>query len=458
MSLSPQWSQHSVVVHSEGQAIVQQSQPHSFTPSSIGRPIIVRQRDPRVFTATPTASTSSIAAEGGGSVFALTSLVRPQDISETFWVPDATRNEVGLLEAIQKRTAANRTYVLVHSRPLAELQCNFSTCTGDNIDISHDVFRLSKASAALLQMERNLFDGGSAYLHGDAPKGGTGADADSFKSNVRMPRGPTGFKGNVPSKTFKEQLRMGLCSINEEEYYLVRYRDYSLWAVQRYADIAKKDGFWGKKYVEQCFAVHVGKEPGELIPITEAQFLFGIELLQRQILEYVGIYDSLDINYCALSRDQFRSLGVILGDGMRAVEVEGEEIRRRREEEEESKDSRANAHSDAYVPPSIWDWRPSAIKKRINHQLQLQYHAIGRLVVRVVMFGTATYIVCSYAQRFLPQAGSGNGATSQRRGKGYRGQGGNYDRNDTPFVSRGFLRSVMLGPKEVFDYLLAPSA
>ncbi|ESS62293.1 hypothetical protein TCDM_10048 [Trypanosoma cruzi Dm28c] len=260
-----------------------------------------------------------------------------------------------------------------------------------------------------------------------------------------------------PAKTFKDKLRHGLRAIHEEEYYLVRYRDYSAWGVRYYGDIAKRDHFWGKKYVEQCFAVHVGKEPGELIPITEAQFLFGVELLQRKLLEQVGIGVTMDINYLALSKDQFRSLGVLLGDGMRDVGVEGEELRRRQEaeKEEEEKRRRTNLHSDAYEPPSMLDWSPSAIKKRLDHQLRRQYQALGRFVVRGVVLGVGVYVVWSYVKRALPSDAGGVNSRSQRRNR--LGGRDSYRGDDVTFAPKGFLRSVVLGPKEVFDYLLAPT-
>ncbi|KAF8301247.1 hypothetical protein TcYC6_0055080 [Trypanosoma cruzi] len=475
MALSSQWAQ-SVVVRSDDGKIFHPKQVSSaaYTYAAVGRPIIVRPRDPRVFTATSSSDWREsgglkgegeekgggnvhAAAGGGGRASFLSSLVAANDVAGTFWIPDPKRNEVGLLEAIHRRTAANRTHVLLHSRPLPELQFNFSTCQGDNIDLSHDVFRLSKTSMALLQMERNLADREEIIVRSDADAGGNGKFGRMDSDGRRHTHAPTSSSTSISGKTFKDQLRHGLRAIHEEEYYLVRYRDYSAWGVQYYGDIAKRDHFWGKKYVEQCFAVHVGKEPGELIPITEAQFLFGVELLQRKLLEQVGIGVTMDINYLALSKDQFRSLGVLLGDGMRDVGVEGEELRRRQEaeKEEEEKRRRANLHSDAYEPPSMLDWSPSAIKKRLDHQLRRQYQALGRLVVRGAVLGVGVYVVWSYVKRALPSDAGGVNSRGQRRNRlggrdGYRG-------DDVTFAPKGFLRSVVLGPKEVFDYLLAPT-
>ncbi|RNF18817.1 uncharacterized protein Tco025E_04394 [Trypanosoma conorhini] len=474
MALSPQWAQ-SVVVRSDDGTIVR-PQSHgslvAYTYAAAGRPIIVRPRDPRVFTAASSHDGKEAAAGqaeeggydahraggGGGQASLLSSLITGRDVAATFWVPDPKRNEVGLLEAMHRRTAANRTHVLLHSRPLPELQFNFSTCQGDNIDLSHDAFRLSKTSMAMLQLERRLMDGDEIVLHSDADAGGGGKFGRTDSDVRRQPHAPPTASATISGKAFKDQLRQGLRALHEEEYYLVRYRDYSAWAVRYYADIAKKDHFWANKYVEQCFAVHVGKEPGELIPITEAQFLFGVEMLQRQLLEQVGMGVTVDINYSALSKDQFRSLGVILGNGMRDVGVEGEELRRRQEAEREEEEKRraANFNSGAYEPPSMWDWSPAAIKKRIDHQLQRQYQTLGRLVVRGVVLGVGLYVAWSYVRRALPSDDNGVNSRGQRR-KRWGARDSYYGDEDAKFAPKGFLRSVMFGPKEVFDYLLAPT-
>ncbi|ORC89906.1 uncharacterized protein TM35_000101740 [Trypanosoma theileri] len=477
MTLSPQWS-NAVVVRSEDGTIVQtqQKRPAAGTSASSSagpRPIIVRPRDPRLFTAAAAASAASQQNSNSGDPAGisgsshnnssgtpfLASLLVGRDVVETFWIPDPKRNEMGLLESMHRRTAANRTHVLLQSRPLPELQFNFSTCTGDNIDLSHEAFRLSKTSMAILQMERNLSDGAEVVMRFDADPHGTTSGSNSSNHNHNNNSGSVNQArsrpGGISGKVFKDQLRNGLRSLHEEEYYLVRYRDYSQWAVQQYSEIAKKDHFWGKKYVEQCFAVHVGKEPGELIPITEAQFLFGVELLQRYLLEQVGMNTPQNINYTSLSKDQFRSLGVILGDGMRPVGVEGEEYQRQRREEEEEAERRraASANANIYVPPSIWDWTPGAIKKRINHQLQSHYQALGRFVVRSTVLAVGVYIVWSYVRRALPQSPTSDPRPVQRNRRS-----NNYYPEDTDaFTPSGLFRSVLLGPKEVFDYLLAPA-
>lgn len=468
MTLSSHWGE-SVVVLSESNTVV--SHPQA---SSAGCPVYVRPRDPRLLAvdcahdAGAGGGRGENSGDGGGLLqsLPLLSLVTGRDVAGTFWVPDAKRNEMSLLEAMHRRTAANRTHVLLHSRPLPELQFNFSTCTGDNIDLSHDAFRLSKASMALLQLERNVRDEDEISMAPDtnsrASKGADSNDGNGVvKSRLYSSSGSSRQSG-MSGKAFKDQVRNGLRSIHEEEYYLVRYRDYSAWAVRQYREIAKKDFFWGKKYVEQCFAVHVGKEPGEFIPITEAQFLFGVELMQRHLLEQVGMGAATDINYTSLSQDQFRSLGVLLGDGMRGVGVDGEEfLRRQREEREKAEEERrraANADAGVYVAPSIFDWSPGAIKKRIDHQLQKRYQTIGRFVVRSAVLGLGVYLGWAYIRRRLPRSDNNNNYNNYSRAQ-RRGRWGAFDGDDAPpFVPRSLLRSVFLGPKEVFDYLLAPKS
>ncbi|KAG8342932.1 hypothetical protein TRVL_06236 [Trypanosoma vivax] len=356
MSLLPQWSSQSVVVHAEGNITRQPVDATStlmteFTPSSVCSPIVIRRRDPRELCVAETVN------EGG----VLSSLVGSRDVATTFWIPDPARNEIGLLEAMHRRTTANRTNMLVHSRPRVELQFNFSTHTGDNIDISHPVFHLPKASVALLQMEHHFSGGNGDKLQGGVAAGYASTSdtmaqhhASDGSSNLNQ-GGDTVFdkgmrhsvgrqeKTCVLGSAFREKLRMGMSYINDEEYYLVRYRDYSAWAVKQYSEVAKRDHFWGKAYIEQCFAVHVGKGPGELIPITEAQFIFGVEILHREFLERTGMAKTQGTACFALTKDQFCSLGVVLSDGMRAVGVEGEEMRRRLAEEREEEGRKAVA-------------------------------------------------------------------------------------------------------------------
>ncbi|EPY18824.1 hypothetical protein STCU_09755 [Strigomonas culicis] len=362
------------------------------------------------------------------------------------------------------RGSHNTNPVLLQSRPLLELQFNFSTVNNNNIDLSHNCFRLSKTAMAVQQMDRTIgeveeeydqyYNGGSA--HGDG--GGSG--------------GPT---VSMSTRDFKHTIRSSLQSIQEEDYYLVRYRDYSSWATQRYHRLAKSDSYFGRKYVEQCFAVHVGREPGELLVITEEQFLFGIDILQRQQLKQVlhlpggpsaarhgggkqnaqnYFQNQLDIDYCALNADQYRSLGAVLGDGMRQVLVEGEELKQKAEAEARR---RSTGAPDGYVAPAWWDWSPAAVRARVQHQLSYYYQSIGKLAVQLIVVGCFAYVGYSYVRGLLPAAAeSHSGRRGDRRGRGGGRARGGYDDDDPPY-RRTLFRSLMFGPKEVFDYLLAPA-
>lgn len=281
-------------------------------------------------------------------------------------------------------------------------------------------------------------------------------------------------------------MRASLQSLQEEDYYLVKYRDYSAWAVSEYKSISKTDSMFGRKYVEQCFAVHVGREPGELLPMTEAQFLYGVDLLQRQLMNQLANASprppagwpgmdpnqtsyqqyQIDVNYSALNADQFRSLGALLGDGMRQVGVEGEEKRR---EEQSKADARAKARGSGdgyydYTPPAWYDWSPGAIRARVQHRLHGYYRSVGQLTVQVAVLGVCGFLLYRAVKDYIP-AGSGKSAevdsdSVRRGGRGGRGGGRRQGRrgdDDYGYDYRpGLLRSILMGPKEVFDYILAP--
>ncbi|CCW65859.1 unnamed protein product [Phytomonas sp. EM1] len=509
MALSAGWGQP-VVVRISGDAggefiehpILNNSSARAL--AAAGNPITIRVRDPSNFAdvlhSTGRGSTTSY--ESGSDIRrALSAALFGRDISETFWIPDPGRNEMGLLEALHRRGATNRTYLLLQSRPLAELQMNYSTCTGRNIDLSHDMFRLSKTAMAVYHIDQRLNAGDEEKLAsfvncGDAqgvhPQGGyfEGNDKDYGGRSPNFDRGSSSYGAkpvssgggyiSMPAHGFKAAVRASLQYLQEEDYYLVRYRDYSSWAVNEYRSLARSDSVLGKKYVEQCFAVHVGREPGELIPITEAQFLFGVDLLQRQLLNRLTTLPAggdgscrnyfahhHDLDYSALNADQFRSLGVLLGDGMREVGVEGEERKRAVEAERirtaEAESRRRNSEYDA---PAWYDWSPTAVRRRVQYRLSLYYTSIGRFVVQTMIVCGCGYVVFYYARGYLSLAAptfrgehERRYNDRQRRGRySYYYDGGGGEDDVTGYVRRGFFRSVLMGPKEVFDYFLAPSS
>lgn len=509
MALSSQWSQ-SVVVRADraGGEVVVQPTPSSSSArayAAVGNPIIVRPRDPNEFTASGAADRDG--GSSGGQNNGFVRAIVGRDVSETFWIPDPTKNEMGLLETLYRRGSTNRTHVLLQSRPLAELQFNYSTCTGLNIDLSHNAFRLSKTAMALHNMDRNLADDADD-LYGDQAAEAMVEEVEasrrphSGRLSARRGSNSPGAAGSgsprstisMSTRDFKRSMRASLQTLQEEDYYLVRYRDYSAWATTEYRSIAKSDSYFGRKYVEQCFAVHVGREPGELIPITEPQFLFGVDILQRQLLNQLhgiplsSVKDDnrasyaqyqTDINYSALNADQFRSLGALLGDGLRQVGVEGEEKKLRAAEDERrrveaeaarSPDDFYHTRDGRYLAPAWYDWSPGAMRARVHHQLSYYYGSVGRLTVQLVVLGAVGYMVYYNCRDYLPSIRGGSSETGDRNGTGRgngrrsggRGGGGYYDDGQSgesryPGYRAGFLRSVLMGPKEVFDYFLAPS-
>lgn len=345
----------------------------------------------------------------------LTEALIGRDIADTFWKPDATKGEKGLLETLYIRTAANTTYLLVNTRPDAELCRNFSTPDGKLFSLQHNMFKLSKTALAFGQLER-------------------------MDDDLTM-RG----------RDVKDGLRQGLPSLQQDDFYLVRYRDYSSFAVKQYSEDAKRDTFMGPRYVERCFAVRVGQNSGVFIPISEAQLIFGWELLQKQRLE---MPPSLAQNTFALNADQFRSLGVIVTDEELAASRTGSNARLRG-----AAAGGGDGAESAYVPPHPWDWTPAAIQKRWTHYLEQKYRSVGRFVVQAVVAGVCLYVAYSYARRALgfsdvPQLppARGRGSRSARRGHADAYYDGDHG-------SSGVIPAILsgVGLKGLFDVLLAPS-
>lgn len=399
-------------------------------------------------------STSIIPYRGALRRWIASGPLASHSIHSTFWVPDKSAGEVGLLELMHRRGPGNRHHVLLETRPLEELQRNFSTGSSSqlNIDLSHNAFRLPKTALAVARMSEALRS---------APSG----DAHHATIEVR----PQDIEAAVVQN---------LQSIEMDEYYLVRYRDYSDWAVQHYppqrSSYLSKLAGGEKPFVEQCFAVHVSRNPGELIPLTEAQLLFGLEILQRQVAMEAAtgtagcagprssvvshLQHQHDLHFRSLNADQFNSLWGIFGDGFRQVGLEWDEARLREEkvEAERAKYFREFAEQGGGLPytgPAWYDWRPSAIEKRIRNRLRRVYYSVGQLTVEIGLLGLAGYLV----YRSLPgsslrllRGGGERGGGSSYSGRGRYGQEGFVPR-------RGFFSSVLLGPKDLMDYLLTPA-
>lgn len=420
----------------------------------------------------------------------------------TFWVPDPALGEVGLLEFIHRREegrggGTTRHGVLIQSRPVEELQHNFSPAVDAdfNIDLSHNAFRLSKTAAAVVNMHQNFQNAQQQSGVGSARR--RGGDAAPVPPTIQ-----------IRSQDLEAAVAQNLQNIQEEEYFLVRYRDYSAWAVRQYPELVKRESRWraylegdregtsaggsvGQRrrcgrgqdgYVEQCFAVHVGRDPGELIPITEAQLLFGLEIIQRQLLNQLptssntnfyhhfqpdqrgaGSHQQFQIDTCyrALNADQFNSLwGVLASTGFAPVGVEGEE---RRKKQEEERTASAGRHPGAYIPPLWYDWRPTAIRKRVNHKIEESYHFVGQWTVRLVCVGVVTYVVYHHVPMVPTLVRSiwpgGHQHAVNNRGGGASASHSYYSedmREMYRYRERGFFGNLLMGPKDLFDYLLGP--
>jgi hypothetical protein len=354
----------------------------------------------------------------------LTSFVDPNasDHARTYWKPDKSKNEIGLLETLHRRSDNHLMHLLVSSRPAEELRHNFSGGNGDCICIDDDLFKLSKTHFALRHMEQRVDD------------------------HVM-----------VDGQAVKSVMREHLPQLHQDDYYLLAYRDYSDWAVnaKELRSRVVRDSTFGPKYVEEWFAIRVGQNPGAFIPITQGQFLFGCEILDQQRHSATPAQiASKAINLFALNTDQFRSTASL-------------ERSSQASQQNPASQQQGGAHAAAvYIPPSPWDWTPTAIERRINHFLDQQYRAVGRLVVKGLLVGFCTYLFVQYVRRgtglMTPNHNTGGGGALNARGVSRRhhrasgGRGGYVDDGGASGSAIGsVIRSVFItGPKDVFDFIL----
>ena len=335
----------------------------------------------------------------------LTEKIVGRDVSRLYWVPDPQKGEKGLLEMLAKRTADSGNYLLVHSRPDEELRKNFSDPTGAHIDLSLPCFKLSKSAIIVHQMKDHISD--DAMLRG---------------------------------KVVREGLEKSIPHLQDDEYYLVVYRDYSAFATSEHRKEAKRDRMFGPLFVERHFAVLVGQNAGVFVPITEGEALYGWERICEQNIRAGATHPLYFLN-----TDQFRALqGATAKHQYRAIR-----------EEKETAD-RERVHSDpaavARDGPSMWDWRPSAIRKRVDRYMERQYAALGHFVIKVVIVGGSFAILFVSVRQSIPgtifsslfgrrDAGNSSDYYSPRRSR------------VTQEASGGFFRFSL---RDMFDYVLAP--
>ena len=189
------------------------------------------------------------------------------DLSPTFWVPDTSRGEYSLLAALVKRQSQHHSgedYLPVAMRPDIELANNFSTYKGERIDLSGDKFKLSRATQTLSQ------------LSASSPMNNNNSANDFSSQNNNN---SSSVEGMMRLSDVREGIRSGISMMQTDEYFLVKYRDYSEFAIDRWSEDAQRERFMSPKYVEKYFAVRVGTSHGVFIPISETKFIRGTEIL-----------------------------------------------------------------------------------------------------------------------------------------------------------------------------------
>jgi hypothetical protein len=369
---------------------------------------------------------------------ALTDMLLAQDqTAGTYWVPGPGDAQTpSLLQALHVRGASAKTFILVHSRPDSELRRNFSLCNGLCVDISAPRFKLSRTSIAL----QNI---------------------NNMPDHVQM------TSGHV-----KREMVKALPALKVDEFFLLRYRDYSDWALRQYASEARRDVVLGPMYVERFFALRVGNNPGVLIPITERQLLAGYEILQRRELEQShmptttnpkGAADEPAVNRHAITEDQFRSLGGRVEEMLEDTSAAAlqEQLAQAQAQAQQSQ------HRGGYVPPAWYDWRPSAIQIRLAHALEEQYKSVGRFVVKTVLVGMFLYLGVQLVRRGLgvddarrlptPPPSSARGR--RRSSGGYAVDSDSSSSSSSGGVVGAVVKSFFsVGPKQLLDFALAPSA
>ncbi|KAJ9461440.1 hypothetical protein DIPPA_25760 [Diplonema papillatum] len=170
------------------------------------------------------------------------------DVDEVaaYWIPDD--DEEGLTEVMA--TVPEDTRVYLHSRPVGELEGNFTDYTGNSIRLTNKVFVEGKTSV-LRDRAKSMHDG-------------------SYYS--------------------REALVHALLSVSQEAFVLARYRDYSRWASRNYPREAaggfgsptelRALGFetnpFARWYVDRYYAVAVEGGPGYFKPLSKRQFLLGV--------------------------------------------------------------------------------------------------------------------------------------------------------------------------------------
>ena len=179
-----------------------------------------------------------------------------EDIPD-YWVPG--EDESGLVQAVVGLPAGN--YVYLHARPTGELRANFADIESEWVDLFTDLNVQGKTHA--------------------------------FKQSAA--------KVKDTSVYTVQSVQQRLREASHNEYLVVKYRDWSRWAVSRYPSEAR-GGFGSLKestsalvpvvlnpfkrsYVDRFYLVCVNPGPGYFIPLTKKQYILASLHLRENILK-----------------------------------------------------------------------------------------------------------------------------------------------------------------------------
>lgn len=326
------------------------------------------------------------APETGGLFAVIDAVTQSRDYSATFWKPDPTKGEKGLLQALVSRHCPNYAgggadsdFLPLNARCDMELANNFSNAANDRVDLSHSRFKLSRATQAVSHLNRAA----------------QAADAGAY----------------VAMADVRDGLRDGIAQLQTDEYFLVKYRDYSDFATTRWHAEARRDRVLSPLFVERFFAVRVGSQHGVFIPISEAQFDRGNERLHAANLSPESVAKGRV--QISLDTDQFKSLGTPSSEFNPNMRQPGDQQR--------SGDGGDDADLDLPPAPHAFDWSAQACNIRWRRFTRKHYHNVGRYTLKMALIGAAAFYI---KYRFFPSQPAGaitNGSSSGGRGGGKKG-------------------------------------
>jgi hypothetical protein len=367
-------------------------------------------------------------------------LFAKDEVAAQYWIPDAGHGECGLLEFIKKRTAENTNYVLLQARPVPELAKNFCFPNGILVDLSVEKFRLSKVMQTVKGIDQMIPD-------------------------------------QVSGQEIREGVRGQLPELYKNHYYLVKYRDYSSYAINTYFSDSKKDLAFGKRYVEKFFAVRVGANPGCFIPISEAQCLFGWEKILEAYLEDTEAHTGLAPSQRRIGAEALASptspkgpriyLNQMEFESMMALSGPGPSLT---DDDARLHQARRGMHQqqDPSGPPidypSAWDWTPGAVQKRWQYFVDQQYRRLGRFFFRLGLLCVGVGVAYYCFRRAMGSRPEPTHDPRENRSSAYRrsrrDNGGGAPRDSYGYsddLPQSLFEAVLsMSPRTLLDYALAP--